>query len=344
MLEKFTVGGVVFYLSKEEVERKLKGTEPENIREFFVEVNDVKYPIKQALSAVTGLLRGGFTTHDAMRVFRKLSIPVQSLGIDVNTMSERCYTMLKSLNEFDKQEVARFVEGVVTKGDRDSCFQGSYYRARLIVESLLSLRNPKDFQVIAMASRSLFELAVDIKLIDVVPDAVKKILAFTEVEKLRTARQILKYNAAHPGHNMDVRPHAEFVASEGKRIESERASIWPGVKKITHWSAMDLRKRVELLKAPFDEIYDLEYPRLSWSVHSGLTGVLNMKTESLNMLAGVHNRLAGNCYVILLIEVIKEFELVKIDPLINSKLDLAEKLPFTTGPDMAAALEQELLG
>src|SRR5438128_2469924 len=105
-MERFTIGGVGFFLSKDQVEQKLAGIEPENVREVFVEVSGRRFPIKQALAVATGLLRGSFTTHDAMRVFRKLSLMVGTDGIAPDTMPERCYIMIKSLSEFDKQEIA----------------------------------------------------------------------------------------------------------------------------------------------------------------------------------------------------------------------------------------------
>src|SRR5207245_5810622 len=109
--------------SKEEVERSLSGVEAENVREVYVEVNGKKYPIKQAFAASTGLLRGGFTTHDAMRVFRKLSCSVGT-KIDVGTLPERYYTVLKSLNEFDKRELRGGVRGLLARTDRDNCYIG----------------------------------------------------------------------------------------------------------------------------------------------------------------------------------------------------------------------------
>src|SRR5258708_6699568 len=211
-MDKFTIGGVEFLLSKQEVERKLSGLEPESVREVWVEVSGVRYPIKQALAAATGLLRGGFTTHDAMRVFRKLGIPVNTATeIDLSTMPERCYTMLKSLNEFDKQEVAGVVRGLLAKTDRDNCFIGNYYRGKAHIETLLSLKSAKNLQAIAMVARGLFELAVDTKLIDAIPDAVKKILAFSDVEKLRAARKIVKYKAANPTAAVDASIHDSFI-------------------------------------------------------------------------------------------------------------------------------------
>ncbi len=41
-MEQLTVGGVEFLLSKQDVERKPNGVEPENVREVYVEVNGKK--------------------------------------------------------------------------------------------------------------------------------------------------------------------------------------------------------------------------------------------------------------------------------------------------------------
>jgi hypothetical protein len=73
---KFKIGGVEVFLSREDVEQKLQAVEPEAIREVAVAVNGRQFPVKQALAESTGLLRGNFTSHDAMRVFRKLSFPL----------------------------------------------------------------------------------------------------------------------------------------------------------------------------------------------------------------------------------------------------------------------------
>jgi len=74
-MAQFTIGGVQFELTREEVQAKLRSVTPEPVRELFIDVNGTRYPIKQALSETAGLQRGMFTSHDAIRVFRKLSIP-----------------------------------------------------------------------------------------------------------------------------------------------------------------------------------------------------------------------------------------------------------------------------
>lgn len=73
----FTVGGQGFSISRDEIERKLKGVRPEPIRQYYVTVNGRDYPVKQAVEVSVGLLRSGFTTQDAIRVLRKFGLPLR---------------------------------------------------------------------------------------------------------------------------------------------------------------------------------------------------------------------------------------------------------------------------
>ncbi len=73
----FTVGGKAFSISREEIERKLKGVQPEPIRQYYVTVNGRDYPVKQAVEVSAGLLRSGFTTQDAIRILRKFGLPLR---------------------------------------------------------------------------------------------------------------------------------------------------------------------------------------------------------------------------------------------------------------------------
>lgn len=76
---EFTIGGETFSLEAKDVERKLKGVESEPIRQVYVVVNGERFPIKQALAVSAGLMRAGFTTQQAFRVFRRLGFKLGEL-------------------------------------------------------------------------------------------------------------------------------------------------------------------------------------------------------------------------------------------------------------------------
>lgn len=119
-------------------------------------------------------------------------------ALDPKEMVERYFTVIKSLNEFDKKEVRGKIQTLLLPSNRDLCFTGAYYRAAGNIESTLCLKSIRDFQAIAMMARSLFEIAVDLALTAQIPDSETKILAFVDLEKLRAARKIVEFKSANP--------------------------------------------------------------------------------------------------------------------------------------------------
>ena len=88
---------------------------------------------------------------------------------------------------------------------------------------------------------------------------------------------------------------------------------------------------------------NVEYPELSWYVHSGLTGFVNLQAATFNMLAAKQNKLAGECYIVLLTAIIAELGIKKADAKIGNKLKLAKVLPFTDTPEQGRELKAGLL-
>jgi hypothetical protein len=349
-MAQFTVGGTQFVLSREDVENRLKSVVPEPVRELFVEVHENRFPIKQALAEAAGLQRGMFTSHDAMRVFRKLGIPI---GPDEATAVERFFTVLKSLNEFDRMEVQGVVAGQLTRSDREDRVYALYLRARANIQSLLALKQAMDFQAIVMLARNLFELSVDVKLLDVVPNAVEKFSVFSEVEKLRAAEKIVAFKTKHPASKVDTAIVGAFIANNKASIEAQRVALWPETKptkqspkgkSVRHWSGMDLKERTGKLGHPFDELYEVKYPQMSWYTHSAGTTGFDLKRETYGLLAGVYFELAAMCYMVLLTNVIDEFKLAIPDDKIKSKMRYAQMMPFTDTDEQLQTLERELLG
>src|SRR5580658_8512412 len=137
---------------------------------------------------------------------------------DAVEITERFFTVIKSLNEFDKAEVRGVIQTLIAPTQRDICFTGNYYRAVANVETILTLKNVRDFQAVAMLARALFELAVDIRLINAIPDSVKKMITFTDVEKLRSARRIVSFKSANPSAQVDATIYDQYVAGNAARI------------------------------------------------------------------------------------------------------------------------------
>jgi hypothetical protein len=254
----------------------------------------------------------------------------------------RFFSTLTSLNEFDKLELRNVIRGIIDPTQREICFTANYYRAFANVESILALNHVRHIQGIAAATRGLFEIAVDVELINRVPQGPEKMLALIEVEKLRSAQAIVDFKAAHPDADVNPAIFEEFIKTEGARIATRRDSLWPGRPDVQHWSLMKMQKRVETLGPPFGELYAVEYPRLSWYIHAGLAGFANLQKESFEFMAGIAFNIAVKSYMALMTAIIDEFKLAKHDPKIKARMDYARMLPWTDGAEEAARLRQEL--
>lgn len=57
---RFTLAGQSFELTADIVRRKLAGRVPESIQEYWVEVDGVRWPVKQVMAVATGLDRRRF--------------------------------------------------------------------------------------------------------------------------------------------------------------------------------------------------------------------------------------------------------------------------------------------
>ena len=78
----FTLNGVRYTLSAEDVAHRLRDVSPEGVRQLAVRIGDTLYPVKQAFEAATGVPRSEFTSHVARR-------HLASLGFDVVGVTDR---------------------------------------------------------------------------------------------------------------------------------------------------------------------------------------------------------------------------------------------------------------
>jgi hypothetical protein len=74
----FTVGGRSIRLSKDAVERAVRGVRPAPIKKYSVVIQGTRYPIKQAVAAATGQSSAVFIATDAYRILKRLGFEVYS--------------------------------------------------------------------------------------------------------------------------------------------------------------------------------------------------------------------------------------------------------------------------
>ncbi len=248
------------------------------------------------------------------------------------------YTVVKSLHTFDDVEVKGVIDTLLSPTVEETCFIATYLRTRSNIESVLLLQHAKHFQAAAMLARALFELSVDMRLLGVIQNGWIKMQAFIDEEKLRCARKIVEFKRTHPDAVVDSTSFESFIANHQVRVDALRKSIWPKHRRVDHWSGLDLRSRVALLKSPFDVIYEVEYPRLSWSVHSGLVSVINLEAKAFTYMCAHAFKLTADAYWEVLLTLIQKFKISKANEKIELKMKVAKMLPFTDSPEQVGLL------
>ena len=79
---QFTVNGERFDLDLETTRARLRGRSPEPVQVHWVEVDGVRFPVKQALEAVLGISRATFTSQVARSVFERLGLPTSQRAVE----------------------------------------------------------------------------------------------------------------------------------------------------------------------------------------------------------------------------------------------------------------------
>lgn len=269
------------------------------------------------------------------------SVPATDPAIkEATSNTDRFYTQVKSLHNFDNIEVRCVINNLLSKTTVEECHLANYIRTQGNVETLLLLQQSKHVQTIAMIARALFELSVEARLLEVVPNSWALVTHHAEVEKLRLANKIIAFKNANPGVTTDTTLYQQYIDHERRRITAMQSSLWPGVKRVTHWSGMNLSERCAFLKAPFDQIYSEDYPRISWYAHPGLTGVANVQFLTFIHVCGYAFNLAVKSYEQSLRSAIRVFELTSGNDRIIDRLEVALRFPFADSDEQVEALRK----
>jgi hypothetical protein len=186
--------------------------------------------------------------------------------------------------------------GQVNLDDRQTAIVGTYFRIVGWLKALAELNSPSHWQAVASAARSLFELSLDIKLIqsDATGELVRKFHTFPEVEKYRAAQKLVSYCDRTNNTKIECANQRKFIDGTAKEsaINSLIAQYWGTDKKgkpswPQHWSGLTVASRATKLGPHYEELYIEVYPFLSWHIHSGSTGYAGQKPETLELSFGM---------------------------------------------------------
>lgn len=88
---EFTLASRSFDLTADLVRRKLTDRVPESIKEYWVEIDGVRWPVKQVMALATGLDRRAFQSQNSRRLLERLGFSVSQGGsvISANARSAK---------------------------------------------------------------------------------------------------------------------------------------------------------------------------------------------------------------------------------------------------------------
>jgi hypothetical protein len=260
--------------------------------------------------------------------------PLPERGNKFNEI-DRAYAVVRNVSDVEQRDMRNVVMGLLSPTLREKYLTLNYHRAGLNVELLLTLTDTRQFQAIALLARTIFELAVEVKLISLNADAAAKIDVATRVEKLRYARNVVNFKRLHPDSDVPVQDCVAFVAMYEKSILAEQNAMWPGVKDLTHWTTKKLPRRMALVGDPFEKMYEMHYAPLSWYSHGGVTGLNEPNTELFAFFAGIAYKIAGESYIQLLEVIINELKLYSAAPTLKDKLNCAKLVAYANNQEEA---------
>jgi hypothetical protein len=222
--------------------------------------------------------------------------------------------------------------------DREKVVLGLYYRSIGFCRSAIELKSVIHQQSLTAAERSIIELYVDMELVhrNAIPDAVAKVIAFGDWQKLKAARRMNKFFADNPGldtHPSKATVHRAFIANEEQRIIALVAQLWGANAKPDHWSGLNLIDRSQRLDKDVEYLVMKDYDRRNFYVHTGLAGIFNISKENFEQLCMFALTLIGECMLKELVVLGKELKLSQAIACYDEALVAVDKVQVVTFAD-----------
>lgn len=251
--------------------------------------------------------------------------------------------VLTSLREFDRREVEGVLSGLFNITKREECFYAIYLRTQRNVDTLLELKHVAHFQAVAMLSRAVFELCMDIEMLAKSTDGDLRMRVFKSLELLRAARSLVKYEDSHSGLKTPSE-RRRYVAETGPLVEQQARTLWPGKKlsDLKHWSGLNAAQRAKNLGFETETMYSSSYQQFSWYVHGGIQGTLDAPPEHFPRICGMALSLSVVSYSRVLTTVARAMRITTHDQDFERKLELALGLPQTESEEDELRLRRDV--
>jgi len=195
------------------------------------------------------------------------------------------------------------MQGILDPTPRERAIIDLHYRTLPFMASLCRLANPVYFQTLASSARSLFEVGLDLALLDrdATQESADRLAGFTRVERYRVATKLVDFYANRPvPQDLELGPQRALCSDAAQRAEVDQLReqhwgrnshgdlIWP-----KHWSPFsDARGRAQQVGGSWEERYVRYYYQLSWHVHAGMVGAADLPQETFDIFSAEAYRLS----------------------------------------------------
>lgn len=263
---------------------------------------------------------GNQTDRDTLKNLKNIDIE----NIPFKKRIEAFYEGTHAAADLAEQVMIPQLRALIKPSRKERAIIGLYYRMYTWMRSLVSLNDTIHFQATASATRSIFELLLDIKLLidDNPENSIDKFEAFIQVEKFRVAKKYVDFKGKNPGLKYTSDLTKEKLVSkpgEESRIHKLIELIWGKnekgkPKKIEHWSGWNIDRRAKEAGKDYEFFYHESFALLSWYMHSGLVGFKGVTKEGLEVVFGYSHMLAAPMFRDATLLVARELKLIQAIP------------------------------
>lgn len=179
------------------------------------------------------------------------------------------------------------------KNLRETILIGFWQRAYCWLKTLAKLNQTSDFQAVGTASRALFEIYIDMTLIiyDKTNEKPEKLYWWHQSEKLKAFE--LEVIFQQKNNLITDESIYDFISDNKVEIEANRVKFWGKTKhpdsggwigKGSLKTAQDvdnlcLSETKKFLGFGLEHFYQVQYRRIHWDVHSGITSVYGYEPQ-----------------------------------------------------------------
>lgn len=238
-------------------------------------------------------------------------LPVSELPTTIR--AEAFYKGTFEIEKFISSTALKVFSNLISPSKKENAVIASYFSLYCWLDSVVAMNKPKHFQSVMSASRSMFELLLDINLLvyDALDNGIEKFYVFNQIERFRVAGKIVKYKELNHNTNLSVARQKALVSTpeKCKEIDDLREKyygrnkndvlLWP-----KHWTGLDVRARAQRVDSintshckpiNYEEMYCECYPMQSWYIHSGSVGYEGLSADQIEEVLGYSHHIIQTC-------------------------------------------------